>query len=167
MRSMSYIFHTWYRALYQTLTSSMAQRNPFNPNPRVTNSNFNTGVLSLSTDPSHLCDTSEIQADYPLVKYWHKCNWTTSQKVKQEITNANCVAPKRGNARAAEGENVMMLFVENCNGEPIDGDRSAEIHKVLQSLFAHFSDAGIAPMTWSKASISTADRYRRDAQTLP
>jgi len=94
MHSMSYIFHTWYRTLYQTLASSIAQKNPFNPNPSVTNSNFNTRVLPLSADPSHLCDASEIQADYLLVKYWHKRNWTTLQKVKREITKANRVAPK-------------------------------------------------------------------------
>jgi len=44
----------------------------------------------------------------------------------------------------------MILFVENCNGEPIDGNWAAEICKESWSLFALFSDAGIAPMTWSR-----------------
>ena len=57
-----------------------------------------------------------------------------------------------------------MLYVENDEGQPIDGSRAAEICKISRSLFVQFAEAGVAPKTWTKASIATADFYRREMQ---
>jgi hypothetical protein len=43
----------------------------------------------------------------------------------------------------------MMLYVEDSDGHPIDGNRAAEIRKVSRSLFVQFASAGVAPKTWT------------------
>jgi hypothetical protein len=104
----------------------------------------------------------ETKSDYPLIKFWHKRDWTVHQKAKKEVNDLNRVPPKRGNVRAAKGENVMMLYVEDSNGTPINGNRAAEICKLSRALFAQFSESGVAPKTWSKASITTIDFYKQE-----
>jgi hypothetical protein len=97
-----------------------------------------------------------------LVRFWHKRDWTRHQKAKKEISYPNRTAAKRGNTRAAECENVMMLYVEDMKGNPIDGNRASEIRKVSRALFIQFAHAGVAPKTWTKAAMSSADFYQRE-----
>src|ERR1700722_2943713 len=63
-------------------------------------------LLTLSTS-----NTTPSQTDHSLVKYWYRCNWIKHQKDKKEVSSVSNTAPRRGNARAAEGGNVMMLSV--------------------------------------------------------
>ena len=52
-----------------------------------------------------------------------------------------------------------MLFVEDEGGNPIDGHRATEIHKIARSIWVKLARNGKAPKFWSKADISTAQEY--------
>jgi hypothetical protein len=52
--------------------------------------------------------------DYPLVKYWYRHEWTAAEQSQVAMIGAP------GRARASQGENVTMRFVEDENGIVID-----------------------------------------------
>lgn len=55
-----------------------------------------------------------------------------------------------------------MLYVENENGECVDGHRASDIRKVARAIWVRLADAGKAPKSWMKADLATADEYNRE-----
>jgi len=72
-------------------------------------------------------------ADYPDIRFWYRNNWN---KFRDALKNSKAseseleVKPKvsaRGKARAAEGINVMMLYIETEDGQSVSGHIASEI----------------------------------------
>jgi hypothetical protein len=108
--------------------------------------------LTLGLKASHSRD------DFPEIKFWSKSDWTTAKK----DTVASFSRPgERGKTRAAKGENVAMSFIEDINGQPIDGHKATEIRKALRELWVEMDQAGLAPQTWSKVGHTILMNFRQ------
>jgi hypothetical protein len=107
-----------------------------------------TPMPVLSALPEAECE------DFPLVKYWSRHEWSASE----DLQVASIGAP--GKARAAQGENVTMKFVEDENGNIIDGYRASSIRKFARSLWAGLSNAGKAPKSWGKVDAQTSSQFQ-------
>jgi hypothetical protein len=92
--------------------------------------------------------------EFPSVKYWCRHEWSASE----DLQVASIGAP--GKARAAQGENVSMKFVEDENGNVIDGYRASSIRKFARSLWAGLSKAGKAPKSWGKVDAQTSSHFQ-------
>jgi hypothetical protein len=92
--------------------------------------------------------------DFPLVKYWCRHEWTASD----DLQVASIGAP--GKSRAAQGENVSLKFVEDENGNAIDGYKATAIRKFARSLWAGLSNAGKAPKSWGKVDAETSSQFQ-------
>jgi hypothetical protein len=92
--------------------------------------------------------------NFSAVKYWSRHEWSASE----DLQVASIGAP--GKARAAQGENVSMKFVEDENGNVIDGYRASSIRKLARSLWAGLSKAGKAPKSWGKVDAQTSSQFQ-------
>jgi hypothetical protein len=92
--------------------------------------------------------------DFPLVKYWSRHEWSASE----DLQVASIGVP--GKARAAQGENISMKFVEDENGNIIDGYRASSIRKFARLLWAGLSNAGKAPKSWGKVDAQTSSQFQ-------
>ena len=102
-----------------------------------------------------LSDLPEAKREnFPLIKYWSRHEWTASD----DSQVASIGAP--GKARAAQGENVSMKFVEDENGDVIDGFKAISIRKFARSLWAGLSKAGRAPKSWGRADAQTSSQFQ-------
>jgi len=70
--------------------------------------------------------------------------------------------PERGKSRAAQGENVTMQYIEDKDGNAVDGHRASKIREVARSIWAQLAGVGKAPKSWKQADISAAEHYRRE-----
>lgn len=96
------------------------------------------------------------QEDYPNIKYWYKHQWNSS---KSEVVSSS-EPGERGRSRAAQGKNVTMGFVEDIDGQAIDGHRASNIRKATRQIWEELAASGLAPKTWSKIGINALTRFR-------
>lgn len=94
--------------------------------------------------------------DYPNIKYWYKHQWNSS---KSEVV-ASSQPSERGRSRAAQGKNITMGFVEDIDGQTIDGHRATHIRRVTRQLWGELAASGLAPKTWSKIGINALTQFR-------
>jgi hypothetical protein len=94
--------------------------------------------------------------DYPLVKYWYRHEWTTAENSQVAMIGAS------GKARASHGENVTLRFVEDENGDMIDGFRATAIRKFAREIWSGLGNIGKAPKTWGKVDAKVAAEYRTE-----
>ena len=98
--------------------------------------------------------------DFPNVKFWNKETWF---KWRRDTDIARSEARSR-NGRPAKGENTTMVYVEDENGQTIDGHRASEIRASAYLMFQRFKEEGVAPTTWGKASVATANTFEREME---
>ena len=94
--------------------------------------------------------------DYPLVKYWFRHEWTAAENSQVAMIGAT------GKARASLGENVTLRFVEDENGNIIDGFRATAIRKFGREIWTGLGNIGKAPKTWGKVDAKVAAEYRTE-----
>jgi hypothetical protein len=97
-----------------------------------------------------------VREDYPLVKYWHRHEWTTAENSQVAMIGGP------GKARASQGENVTLRFVEDENGNIIDGFRATAIRKFSREIWLGLGNIGKAPKTWGKVDAKVAAEYRTE-----
>ncbi|KAF8236451.1 hypothetical protein L208DRAFT_1251726 [Tricholoma matsutake] len=84
--------------------------------------------------------------DFPLVKYWFRYEWSASDDLQV--------------ASIAQGENISLKFIEDENGNTIDGYRATAIHKLAHLLWVGLSNAGKAPKSWGKVDAETSSQFQ-------
>ncbi|KAI0742316.1 hypothetical protein C8Q80DRAFT_1273010 [Daedaleopsis nitida] len=89
--------------------------------------------------------------DYPSIKYWYDHEWKAFVKANSTITDPNAAPPQRGSTRASQGINVTMQYVEDDNGEAVEGYRTAAMRHRAHALFARLYELKIAPSRWGEA----------------
>jgi hypothetical protein len=97
---------------------------------------------------------------YPLVKFWYRHEWNTSENNQV----AHIGAGAHGKARAAQGENVTLRFIEDENGNIIDGFRATTMRRFARELWASLNSVGKAPKTWGKVDSAVAAQYRNEME---
>ncbi|KAJ3816787.1 hypothetical protein F5880DRAFT_1618932 [Lentinula raphanica] len=98
-------------------------------------------------------------ADYPLIRYWHEVSWKAHCKDGNQISGEDEEKKQRGNTRASQGINVAMKFVEDRQGNIVNGFRADAIRKLCYRLFGDFRDEGKAPAHWSQATHEISQRF--------
>lgn len=107
--------------------------------------------------------SSAMQKTYPKVKFWSKGLWTASQS-KQTVVSQGT----RGGARCAEGINVQCRYIEDENGEPVDGHRAKVIRDYAARIFAELLSKDMAPQTWGQATLDARQMYEQSmAKAFP
>jgi hypothetical protein len=95
--------------------------------------------------------TTMCWEDYPNINFWTKCQWTESSS--NMLTDIHVGPQACGRARASQGINVTMQYVELKDGTAINGDRAGEIRKFACSIWVSFSKKGPPPPKWGQADI--------------
>jgi hypothetical protein len=67
----------------------------------------------------------------------------------------------RGKVRSSQGINVTMCYVEDENGDVIDGHVATEIRRYARSIWVHISNNYGAPPKWGDADVKVSQTYRR------
>jgi hypothetical protein len=92
--------------------------------------------------------------DYPNVRFWKRGDWEAHLKSK----DVTCVDDKP----TARGDNVTMLYVEDTDGNPVDGARATQIRRRAREIWNCFGKAGVAPATWRKLGLPQLRFYRHE-----
>jgi hypothetical protein len=109
--------------------------------------------------PLSMLPTAE-RDDYPLVKFWYRHEWNTAESSQV----AHIGAGAHGKARSAQGENVTLRFIEDENGNIVDGFRATVIRRFARELWAGLNRVGKAPKTWGKVDAAVATQYRNEME---
>ena len=59
--------------------------------------------------------------------------------------------------RCAQGTNVSMQYLEDVDGEVIDGRLAADIREFARKIWARFYSEGKAPPKWGEATMDLED----------
>ncbi|KAF8809747.1 hypothetical protein BYT27DRAFT_7241127 [Phlegmacium glaucopus] len=114
----------------------------------------------LSPCPSILgLKSLHAREDHPDIKFWTRSDWVASKDIAVSSDHSGTAA--RGRSRAARGENVSMNFIEDINGQVIDGHKASEIRKAIRELWVEMDQGGVAPPTWSKVPHTVVMNFRQ------
>ncbi|KAJ7336133.1 hypothetical protein DFH08DRAFT_1018388 [Mycena albidolilacea] len=98
-----------------------------------------------------------LKSDYPFVNFWNRNDFMGLTK-SDGVSNTGGPNP-RGGALASQGVNVSGKYIEDANGEVVDGYRVTAIGKFAQGLWFWLLEHGRAPPTWGRASIDVVQLY--------
>ena len=100
-----------------------------------------------------------MSSDFPLVIFWTKRAWRKHEGGKKDSTELVAQSGQRGGARSAQGENVMMQFIQNDDGTTIDGTLAAEMREFARSLWRGFHSRNATPEKWGDTSKDIREEY--------
>jgi hypothetical protein len=155
------------RDAYRLLAQAAPQLVTLSSNPldmKLPVNNTETLKLGSFPPPSQPLLTY-AQQDFPKVCYWRRSEWKKQNKTAKAETPMNEKAPERGGTRAAGGENVAMLFIEDANGVAVDGFRASEIRSHARSLFVEIASKTERPETWGTASVVIQRYFNHEMAT--
>ena len=95
--------------------------------------------------------------DYPAVKYWYKHNWLDHLKNNTDSNDVGMAI--HGKSLTAKGINKTMKYIEDMEGNPVDGYKVMDIHSHAQGIWVNFQIADHAPSSWGKAEAGAASYY--------
>lgn len=93
--------------------------------------------------------------DFPLVKCWVKKNYMQAEA-------ATLPPGERGKGRASQGVNVAMRYVEDENGEPVDGYLAQHIRTWARGIWIEIAEKGILRAKWGDMSVEDLKYYHRE-----
>jgi len=137
---------------------------------------FSQGALKRCHDDEHsiasstpLADTTKeitkpvtySQTDYKDVKFWTRQQWRKRETLIKDASEVDSQAKGGmcGGTRCANGENVMMLYIEDKDGKPMDRDYAGDIRDFARLIWQDLYDEGLAPETWGTASRKVQEQY--------
>ena len=115
-----------------------------------------SGIMGFSASSP---TTPLLQLDYPLVKYWERKVWKAAAGARKDTSEVQTKNSTRGGTRSSQGENVMMLYIEDANGIPIDGNTASGMRDFARSIWRSLYERGIAPETWGQATKEIREEY--------
>lgn len=125
-----------------------------------------TAASLFSPTPIPMVKLSPLsQSDYPGIKYWNKADWKKTENARKDSSDLEVKGGGRGGARSSKGENVMMLYIENADGTPVDGTLAGSIREFARSIWREFHSQGIAPGRWGDAPREVRDKYCHEMET--
>lgn len=107
--------------------------------------------------------------DYPNVPIWTHTeilNAAKTEKKQNGLASMEDSKSLRGPSRLAEtNENVMLKFVTDERGSPVDGGRAREIKKRARAIWNHLHTINKAPAVWSAADAQARDYFACEMET--
>jgi hypothetical protein len=96
--------------------------------------------------------------NYPDVRFWTRRDWMgRSEQESDAMVLDN--SGQRGKARASQGINVAMRYVEDENGNVVDGHRAAEMRRYGRLIWVHMANNAGVPLSWGKADVKLSQTY--------
>jgi hypothetical protein len=89
---------------------------------------------------------------YPNVKYWFKEDWKCTDSDENDAVIMNEMEGTKGPGRVAQGINVTARFVEDANGNMLNGWRVSDMRSLSQQIFHQLHQRNLAPEQWRKAT---------------
>ena len=111
---------------------------PLFTGPSLAGSPFLTGSTF-----SVLVNTQLKREDYPNVKYWYKQDWLIHLKNGGNTTEMGMAI--RGKSLIAKGINKTMKYMEDIEGNPVDGYKVRDIRSHARAIWASFQMIGHVP----------------------
>ena len=125
----------------------------------------NYGSRSMSNKVSTAAHPPLSHLDYPRVKYWDKNVWKSVAGNRKNTSELQIKTSCRGGTRSSKGENVMMLYIEDENGVPVDGTITGGMRELARSIWRSLYERGLAPETWGQATKDIRDEYFREMES--
>jgi hypothetical protein len=127
--------------------------------PSLAGSSFLTDSV-FSAPANSRPNTPLKREDYPAVKYWYKHDWLSH--LKNNTDSADVGMAIRGKSLTAKGINKTVKYIEDMEGNSVDGYRVTDIRSHARGIWVNFQIAGRAPSSWGKADAGAASYYRRE-----
>jgi len=105
------------------------------------------------------------QGEYPMVRFWERKVWKSIAGAKKDTSEVESKGSSRGGTRSSKGENVMMLYIEDANGSPIDSNIASGMRDFARCIWRSLYERGIAPESWGKATKEVRDEFCREMET--
>lgn len=103
--------------------------------------------------------------DYPAIKFWTKLDWKKLENTRKDVPDLEARSGGHGGTRSSKGENVMMLYIEDAAGSPVDGTVAGAIRDFARSIWRNLYSQGIAPDRWGDASKEIRDKYYHEMES--
>jgi hypothetical protein len=100
-----------------------------------------------------------LEGDYPLVKFWAWKSWKAELETEKDSSRG-----KANNRGSSTGLNIGMRYVEDGDGNPVDGTRAAAIRKFAKQCWQKVMDAKMAPRTWGAANLDVSRMYNLEME---
>ena len=96
------------------------------------------------------------------MKFWHRAEWTTHKNTTKAFTPKDGTKPARGRGQAAQGKNIMSGFIEDENGNAVDGHCVTAIRAHARAIWVSLGKLNLLPATWGKADSKAQQEYRQE-----
>ncbi|CAL1693935.1 unnamed protein product [Somion occarium] len=123
--------------------------------------------IAETTELPGLANELEIpelnEAHHPTITYWSVGEWNQAEKARKSLgmTDSGDNKGKRGGSRAAEGENVMMPFMQAKDGRVLDGYEIAAMRSFARGQWEMWVHEGKAPAQWKHAPGNLQEDFYR------
>ena len=117
-------------------------------NPPTASLPFRDGMAAAAAVVNQRMDRSR----YPKVKYWFKEDWTNTDSDETDATIMNEMEGTRGPGRVSQGINVTARFVEDPEGNILNGWRVTDMRNLAQQIFHQLLRCNAAPVQWRRVS---------------
>jgi hypothetical protein len=124
-------------------------------------STVSSPLVTSFTLPAHSANTLPQREDYPNVNYWYRQDWLNHIKVSSNSTNIE-MQPVRGKSLILKGINKNAKFIEDADGNPVDGYRLKDMLNHQRAIWTIFRNMQRAPLSWGKADAEVAHIYHHE-----
>ena len=141
------------------LTGPLHAASPLLTVPSFANS-FGTGSSLLSHSVTALLK----QENYPNVKFWYRRDWVNYIKDGGNSTDVG-MGSVHGKTLMSKGINKNAKYIEDADGEPVDGFKLRDIRSHARAIWAIFQTINHAPSIWERAAAEVAHVYHHEMCT--
>ena len=121
--------------------------------------------MLASRIPSTLGTTpvqTETREMNPTVKFWTRQEWTAATADRVADLDEGVNVGTRGRTWAAQGINVNMKYIEDRNGQPINGHLASDIRRHARAIFVGLALKGYLFTSWTEADHDSLKTYYRE-----
>ena len=146
------------------LSGSARIGSPFLNGLHAASSLASSQASHLASSQAHSPDVLLKREDYPNVKFWYRRDWLNQVKDGGSSTDVG-MESVRGKTLMSKGINKNAKYIEDANGESVDGWRLRDIRAHARAIWASFQTVSCAPSTWGRANMEVAYAFRREMRT--
>ncbi|KAI0349174.1 hypothetical protein OH77DRAFT_1525874 [Trametes cingulata] len=93
------------------------------------------------------------------IQYWQQHSWKAKKNAKKGKTTIGQVHGKRGKSRIAKGENVKHPYLEQVNGEPVDGHYLMRIGSFTRHFINSLKQSGRLAPSWKEVDMPARELW--------
>ncbi|KAJ7441242.1 hypothetical protein FB451DRAFT_1441450 [Mycena latifolia] len=116
------------------------------------------GTSPHEIGPSIIPLPSLSRDDYPDVRFWFRSDF---EKPAGGVSNKGAPNP-HGRTLASQGKNVSGTYIEDKDGQMVDGFRVTAMGQLAQRIWFSLLGAGKAPPTWGQVTSEASTLYTNE-----